>query len=167
MIRTGLVAAAFVAALSFGRWGMAVPPLKTPEEVERESDVIAKVRVLAVVCTGDAVFPDTEARSPTYQAWLQVLKVRKGAVREGQTVLVGWQDIPKTVLGPWKVDYFSGEEVVTHLKWDATRRAYVTTWLNAKGKPTRPPDVRSLPARAGQISVAEQLGGKPKDRKKD
>ncbi|MBY0229755.1 MAG: hypothetical protein K2W96_10785 [Gemmataceae bacterium] len=66
---------AFPLAVAFAFLGLpasvlAVPVPKSAEEVAKESDFIGTVRVLAVVCTGEAPFPHTEASSPTYQAWL-------------------------------------------------------------------------------------------------
>ncbi len=142
--------------------GLAVPVPKTHEEVAKESDFIGTVRVLAVACTGEAPFPDTEASSQTYQAWLQVVSVKKGAVKANQTLLVSWQDVPKTVMGPWKVEYFPGEEVETKLKWNAARKMYESTWHNAKGKASRVPDTKKLPVKAGEVAAAKGVAGPAK-----
>jgi hypothetical protein len=126
-------------------------------DLDKNSDVIATVRVLAVACTGRA--DSGREKVHVYQAWLSVVKATKGAARTGETVLVQWQDVPKNVVGPWKVEYFPGEEVVTHLKWDAEKRVYTTTWWNAKGKPTKPADFDKLPPQPGQV-LTMKFGGK-------
>jgi hypothetical protein len=135
----------------------ALPPPLSPADLEKQSDVIATVRVLAVTCTGQAPFGQTNERVPTYQAWLQIVEVKKGSVKPHETVVVQWQDIPKTLIGPWKVEYWPGEEARTHLRWDADRHVYATTWWNAKGKPTRPAEVAELPGKPGQVITATSL----------
>jgi hypothetical protein len=73
---------------------------------------------------------------------------------------VQWQDTPKGLVGPWKVAYFPGEEVATHLKWDADRRVYTTTWWNAKGKPTKQADTDKLPTQPGSVLMMK-VGDNP------
>jgi hypothetical protein len=151
-----LAAVAFLAIV--GR-AVALPAPMSVAELDKNSDVIATVRVLAVACTGQAdrgnqkVFVD--------QAWLSVVKPTKGPVEARETVLVQWRDVPKDVVGPRKVEYFPGEEVVTHLKWHAEKRVYETTWWNAKGKPTKPADFDRLPPRPGLV-LTMKFGGKEK-----
>src|SRR5258708_5132018 len=110
----------------------ALPAPMSPADLEKNSDVIATVKVRSVTCTGEV-----EARGGkvlAYQAKLEVVEVKKGTVKPGDVLTVEWQDIPKGLVGPWKVDYFPGEKVATHLKYDAEKKAYATTWWNAKGK---------------------------------
>src|SRR6516162_1238829 len=78
-----------------------VRALMSAEDLEKNSDVVATVRVLAVVCTGQAPYGKTTEQTTTYQAWLQVVSVKKGDVKENQTLLVEWQDVPKKLVGPW------------------------------------------------------------------
>jgi hypothetical protein len=114
------------------------------------------------VCTGQAAYGKTTEQTTTYQAWLQVVSVKKGDVKENQTLLVAWQDVPKKLVGPWKVEYLPGEEVATHLKWNADQKAYNTTWWNAKGKPSRAATADKLPEKDGQVITARDLGETPK-----
>jgi hypothetical protein len=133
---------------------VALPAPMSPADLEKNSDVIATVRVLGVTCIGTAGAAPREV--PVYQAWLSILKLEKGAVKEQQTVLVQWKDTPKGLIGGWKVEYFPGEEVKTYLKWDAEQKVYTTTWWNAKGKPTKPADVNKLPTEAGAVLMMKQ-----------
>jgi hypothetical protein len=156
-----LTAAAYLAV--FATRAAALPAPMSDADLQKNSDVIASVRVLAVACTGQV--STTRDKVPTYQAWLSIVKATKGAVKERETVLVQWQDVPKGIVGPWKVEYFPGEEVTTYLKWDAEKRVYTTTWWNAKGKPTRPADFEEkLPTQPGMV-LTMKFGGKEK--KKD
>jgi hypothetical protein len=140
----------------------ALPAPMSDADLEKNSDVIATVRVLAVACTGQADAGSQKVL--VYQAWLSVVRVQKGAVKDKQTVLVQWQDVPKGLIGPWKVEYLPGEEVTTHLKWDADKRVYTSTWWNAKSKPTREPDFDKLPTQPGLVLVMKLSG---KEKKKD
>lgn len=54
-----------------------------------------------------------------YCASLRILAVRKGAANPGDIVQVTWRHAPHGLVGPWTLAYSPGEEVVTHLKWDA------------------------------------------------
>jgi len=136
--------------------GIALPAPKTAEQLVADSDLVGRVRVLGVACTGFVASSEDgrPAELPVYAAWLEVLAATKAPPRAAHaTVLVTWQEIPKALLGPWVVRYYPGEEVATHLKWDAGSRAYVTTWWNAKGAPLHPvPEV--LPSAPGQVMFA-------------
>jgi hypothetical protein len=154
---TSLIAAlaALVAAPA-----LALPPPLSDAELDERSDVIATVRVLAVACTGETEMVNVRESLPVYQAWLQVVRATKGPVKPRETLLVQWHDVPKSgIVGPWKVAYFPGEEVRTHLKWDAKQRVYATTWWNAKGQPTRKADVTELPGRPGRTVQAKPAAG--------
>ena len=154
---------AAVAGLALGASAArALPAPMSAEDLEKNSDVVATVRVLAVVCTGQVPYGKTTEQTTTYQAWLQVVSVKKGDVKENQTLLVAWQDVPKKLIGPWKVEYLPGEEVPTYLKWNAEQKAYHTTWWNAKGKPTKPATADKLPEKDGQVIIAKDLGEAPK-----
>ncbi|MBY0229756.1 MAG: hypothetical protein K2W96_10790 [Gemmataceae bacterium] len=72
-------------------------------------------------------------------------------MKANETLLVAWQDVPKTVMGPWKVEYYPGEKVETKLKWIAARKVYESTWREVKGKATRAADTRTLPIKPGEI----------------
>jgi hypothetical protein len=130
----------------------AIPPPMSPADLEKNSDVIATVKVRSVTCT-----KEVEARGGkvlAYQAQLEVVEVKKGTVKPGDVLTVEWQDIPKGLVGPWKVDYFAGEKVTTHLKYDAEKKVYATTWWNAKGKSETNVEMK-LPAKPGETISAE------------
>lgn len=141
--------------------GRALPPPFSAEKLAEESDVIATVRVLAVTCTGEITQQGTGEKLPTYQAWLQVLKATKGPARVHDTLLVSWHDISKKLIGPWTVAYYPGEEVTTHLKWNAEQRTYTTTWWNAKGEALKPADTTALPRKSGTVVTARGLSAPP------
>ena len=65
-------------------------------------------------------------------------------VKPGAEVLVTWRAMPKSILGPWTVDYYPGEEVVS-IDQAERRREYASTWWNAKGDDVKAPDTRDLP----------------------
>lgn len=136
----------------------ALPAPMSEEELDKASDVVATVRVLAVVRIDDMPFDKTRETVRTYQAWLQLVQPKKGNIKAGETLLVQWHDTPKNLIGPWKVEYHPGEEVLTHLKWNATQRSYVSTWWNAKGKPVHAADSAQLPERVGEVIAAKELG---------
>src|SRR5918992_2527260 len=140
-----LVASLGILAARSPAWG--VPAPMSPEQLESASDLVATVRVLGVVCA-DAEARDGE-RLGRYQAWLRIVDLTKGSVRAGESVLVQWSDVPRRLVGAWTVAYYPGEELLTHLKWDAAQHVYVTTWWNAKGRPRRAPDTRELPKDCG------------------
>ena len=136
----------------------AVPAPMSPHDLMAASDLVALVRVLAVTCVG--VFKDghTGENLPSYQAELRIVQVKKGSVREGDTVIVGWHEIPRGLLGPWVVRYFPGEEVWTHLQHDYQGSGYSTTWWNARGDQVRPPDTTELPRTPGEVVRARYTG---------
>jgi len=123
----------------------------SPQELMAASDLVALVRVLAVTCVGVFKNDHTGENLPSYQAELRIVQVKKGPVHEGDTVVVGWRDIPRGLLGPWVVRYYPGEEVWTHLKRDRQGSGYSTTWWNARGAQVRPPDTTELPGRPGEV----------------
>ena len=145
-------------ALTATRPASALPAPKGADVLEKESDFVGKVRVLTVVCTGEV-----EVGKPgkdkfkvlAYQGLLQVVEVKKGTVKVNEALLVRWQELPKGLVGGWRVAYYPGEEAATHLKWNTEHKAYDTTWWNAKGKPTKEADVKTLPEKIGAFSVAK------------
>jgi hypothetical protein len=154
----GLQLAAVLAAaglLAVAGPARAIPRPLSPEELEKQSDAIVTVRVLGVACTGQAPAPRGKT-VPTYQAWLLVLDVKKGTLKKDETILVHWRELPRGLIGGAPpVRYYPGEEVLTHLKWDAGRRQYGSTFYNAKGKPIKMPATQRLPEKPGDIiSVA-------------
>ena len=120
------------------------------EELVQKSDLVALVRVLSVTRTSVTQDEHSGEELPGYLAKLEVLDVKKGDVKPGETVLVTWREIPKGVLGPWVVRYYPGEEVWTHLSKRSGGATYATTWWNAKGQPIKPAQITELPTTVGE-----------------
>jgi len=125
----------------------AVEPPLPPQELERRSDLVTEVRVLDVVCTGYVPYgPKREGvRAAKYQAWLQILRVKKGKVGVGETVIVQWTEPEALRTGDWIVAYYPGEEVLAHLVWSPDERVYSTTSWNAKSVLRGPTKGTELP----------------------
>lgn len=128
----------------------ALPAPMSEQELMEKSDLIAVVRVLSVICTAVAPDKTTGEDLPRYVAQMKVLAVKKGDVRPGKTILVSWSAIPKKIVGRWTVNYYSGEEVLTHLVKNSGGITYNSTWWNAKGKDIKPPETKDLPTEPGK-----------------
>jgi hypothetical protein len=128
-------------------------PMSDPELMEK-SDLVALVRVLNVTCTSVNKDDATGEELPSYLATLQVLEVKKGDAERGDEVIVTWRAVPKSIVGPWTVYYYPGEEVVTHLAKRSGGASYASTWWNAKGDDVKVPDTRDLPVTPGESVVA-------------
>ena len=61
-----------------------------------------------------------------------------------------WRAIPKKIVGPWTVNYYPGEEVLTHLVKNKGGVTYNSTWWNAKGDDLKAPATTDLPTKPGQ-----------------
>ena len=101
-------------ALATGQ-ALALPAPMSDQELMEKSDLVALVRVLNVTCTSLTKDAATGEELPSYLATLQVLEVKKGDAKRGDEVIVTWRAVPKSIVGPWTVYYYPGEEVVTHL----------------------------------------------------
>jgi hypothetical protein len=154
-VSMGLMAGLWL-ALTPGQ-ARAVPAPMSPEKLLEKSDVVATVRVVAIVCTQRTVDPRTGEVLCSYRAQLRIMEVKNGSIRKNQLVWVTWHDIPTGLLGPWSVAYYLGEEVTTHLVKDEERGIYTTLWWNAKGKRTREPHTTGLPKYPGQVLRLENL----------
>ena len=131
----------------------AIPAPMPEDEMTEKSDVVALVRVLTVTCTSITKDPQTGEDLPGYLAKLEVIEVKKGDAKPGETLLVTWRAVPKGALGPWAVAYYPGEEVWTHLTKRSGGVSYATTWWNAKGTPIKAPETTDLPPGIGQSSA--------------
>ena len=140
-------------AACFALPALAVPAPMSEQELMEKSDLVALVRVLAVTCTSIVKDEQTGEELPGYLATLKVLEVKKGDVKQGEEVLVTWRAIPKTIVGPWTVYYYPGEEMVTHLTKRSGGVSYASTWWNAKGDDVKSPDTRDLPTTPGETVV--------------
>ena len=131
----------------------AIPAPMSEQELMDKSDLVALVRVLSVTCTTITKDEQTGEELPGYLAKLKILEVKKGDVKQGEEVLVTWRAIPKTIVGPWTVYYYPGEEMVTHLTKRSGGVSYASTWWNAKGDDVKAPDSRDLPTTPGETVV--------------
>jgi hypothetical protein len=93
----------------------ALPAPMSDQELMEKSDLVALVRVLNVTCTSLTTDQATGEELPSYLVTLQVLEVKMGDAKRGDEVIVTWRAVPKSIVGPWTVYYYPGEEVVTHL----------------------------------------------------
>jgi hypothetical protein len=131
----------------------ALPAPMSDQELMEKSDLVALVRVLSVTCTSVTKDDATGEELPSYLATLQVLEVKKGDAKRGDEVIVTWRAVPKSIVGPWTVYYYPGEEVVTHLAKRSGGASYASTWWNAKGDDVKVPDTRDLPVTPGESVV--------------
>jgi hypothetical protein len=129
---------------------LAIPAPMSDQELIDKSDLVALVRVLSVTCTNVTTDEQTGQELPSYLAKLQLLEVKKGDAKKGETVLVTWRAVPDHVAGPWAVYYYPGEEVLTHLAKRSSGASYASTWWNAKGDDVKSPDTRDLPTTPGE-----------------
>lgn len=129
---------------------LALPAPMSEQELTEKSDVIALMRVLSVTCTSIVKDEQTGEDLPGYLAKLKVMEVKKGDVKQGEEVLVTWRAVPKSIVGPWTVYYYPGEEMVTHLTKRSGGVSYASTWWNAKGDDVKSPDSRDLPTTPGE-----------------
>jgi hypothetical protein len=142
----GVLVLAFLTALP----ALALPAPMSEQELTEKSDVIALMRVLSVTCTSIVKDEQTGEDLPGYLAKLKVMEVKKGDVKQGEEVLVTWRAVPKSIVGPWTVYYYPGEEMVTHLTKRSGGVSYASTWWNAKGDDVKSPDSRDLPITPGE-----------------
>jgi len=129
---------------------LAVPAPLSEQELTDKSDLVALVRVLSVTCTTITKDAQTGEDLPGYLAKLEVKEVKKGDVKPGESVLVTWRAVPKSIDGPWTVYYYPGEVVWTHLTKRSNGATYASTWLNAKSEIVTSPDSKELPTEPGE-----------------
>ena len=129
----------------------ALPAPMSEQELNDKSDLVAVVRVNTVICT--AVTKDEAAGEelPVYLAKLRLVEVKKGDAKAGDEVLVTWRAVPKGIVGPWTVNYYPGEVVLTHLVKRSGGVSFGSTWWNAKGDDVKAPDSTELPSTPGEM----------------
>jgi hypothetical protein len=150
MIRPFKVLGLALVAAGIATAALAVPAPLSEQELTDKSDLVALVRVLAVTCTTITKDEQTGEELPGYLAKLEIREVKKGDVKPGQSVLVTWRAVPKSIVGPWAVYYYPGEEVWTHLTKRSNGATYASTWLNAKSDIVKSPDIKDLPTTPGE-----------------
>jgi len=125
------------------------------EKAKADADVVAKVRVLATVCTAAK---GEKARTVTLQVSLQVLDVDKGPVKKNDVVVVSHEVGLPTGPGPRSYGYMGalrqfpftpGVKGDVALRWDKERKGYVNVagWVEQ-------PNNASIPTEVGQAYVA-------------
>ena len=129
---------------------LALPAPMSEQELMDKSDLVATVRVLSVSCTVVTKDDKTGEDLPAYLAKLRLLEAKKGDVNKGDEILVTWRAIPKGIVGPWTVNYYPGEVVLTHLVRRSGGVSYGSTWWNAKGEDIKAPDNTELPTTPGE-----------------
>jgi len=139
---------------------LAVPAPLSEQELTDKSDFVALFRVLSVTCTTITKDAQTGEDLPGYLAKLEVKEVKKGDVKPGESVLVTWRAVPKSIDGPWTVYYYPGEVVWTHLTKRSNGATYASTSLNAKSEIVTSPDSKELPTEPGE-TVTPPLQQKP------
>src|SRR5215468_5146949 len=115
MIRLFTMLALTLLAGGIATAALAVPAPLSEQELTDKSDLVALVRVVSVTCTTVTKDEQTGEDLPSYLAKLEVKEVKKGDVKPGESVLVTWRAVPKSIVGPWAVYYYPGEVVWTHL----------------------------------------------------
>jgi hypothetical protein len=135
---------------------LAVPAPLSEQEMTDKSDLVALVRVLSVTCTTITKDAQTGEDLPGYLAKLEVKEIKKGDVKPGESVLVTWRAVPKSIVGPWTVYYYPGEVVWTHLTKRSNGATYASTWLNAKSEIVTSPETKELPTVPGETVVPPQ-----------
>jgi hypothetical protein len=153
--------AVFVAVVGFGLAArldaQAINPQvfkKKFEAARKEAEVVAKVRVLAAACTGEA----QKGGPVTLQLALQVLDSEKGPAKKGDILAVTHKVTPPAGPGPRSYGYMSakrqfpfqpGVEGDVALRWDDKHRAYVAVagWVET-------PNNAAIPLEAGKAFVA-------------
>lgn len=118
-----------------------------------ESAIAALVRVVSVTCVSVGKDPHTGDPQPSYSAKLELLDVKKGREKPGDSVTVNFTETPKGIVGPWTVFYYPGEEVWTYLK--GTPGSYETTWWNARSQPIKNAEITALPMTPGETVSIE------------
>lgn len=132
---------------------LALPAPMSEQELNDKSDLVAVVRVLSVTCTAVTQDEKTGEALPAYLAKLQLIEVKKGGAKAGDEVLVTWRAIPKGIVGPWTVNYYPGEVVLTHLANRSSGASYGSTWWNAKGDDVKAPESTDLPSTPGETFI--------------
>jgi hypothetical protein len=141
---------------AFATSALALPAPMSEQDLTDKSDLVATVRVLSVSCTSVKKDDKTGEALPSYLAKLRLVDVKKGDAKPGDEIIVTWRAVPKGVVGPWTVNYYPGEEVLTHLIKKSGGVSYGSTWWNAKGEDINTLENTDLPSELGQTLVAPQ-----------
>jgi hypothetical protein len=162
----GWLAAAVVLAALGGEARLAAQAInpqvfkKKYEAARGEAEVVAKVRVLAAVCSEAAA---GKGGPVNLQVALQILDSEKGPLKKGDVIVVTHKVTPPAGPGPRAYGYMSalrqfpftpGVHGDVALRWDKERRAYVSVagWVET-------PNNAPIPLEAGKAFVAGDKEG--------
>ena len=129
---------------------LALPAPMSEQELIDKSDIVAVIRVVSVSCTAIIKDDKTGQELPVYLAKVRLVEVKKGDAQKGEEILVTWRAVPKDMVGPWTVNYYPGEVVLTHLVKKSGGVSYGSTWWNAKGDDIKAPESTELPETPGE-----------------
>ncbi len=129
---------------------LALPAPMSEGELLEKSDAVAVIRVLSVSCTAVTKDDQTGEELPSYLARARLLEVKKGDAKQGDEILITWRAAPKGIVGPWTVNYYPGEVVLTHLTKKSGGATFGSTWWNAKGDDIKAPASTELPTSIGE-----------------
>jgi hypothetical protein len=131
------------------------------EEATKDAEIVAKVRVLAAVCTATA--GEGKMRSVTLQVTLQVLDSDKGPAKKNDLLVVKHMVNLPSGPGPGSYGYWGathrfpfvpGVEGNVALRWDKDTRSYaaIAGWVPAPNKA-----VTAIPTEVGKAYVAGDM----------
>lgn len=123
----------------------ALPAPLSNEQLLKQSDIIAKVKVIGVAKIGYV------NNAIKYQAWLKILKSIKGDVIINDTIIVTWHRFDKKLIGSWAIDYYPDEELITYLIWDRDEKSYKNISWNSADKIQL--SDKKLPTNDGEITL--------------
>ncbi len=100
---------------------IALPAPISKEELLKNSDIYAKIKVLGVMRVDDQTYSSNPTQTQNnyaevYQAWVQLLEIYKGEYKIRDTIIVRWQVDKHGLIGSWFVPLANGEEVTIYLK---------------------------------------------------
>ena len=154
MLRTFAVFLAV--ALATASTARALPAPMSDQDLMDKSDLVAVVKIGSVSCTTVTKDQASGEDLPAYLAQAKVVEVKKGAAKPGDDIIITWRAVPKNIVGPWTVDYYPGEQVLTHLVKKSGGVSYGSTWWNAKGDDITAPPSKALPTESGQTFTPQQ-----------
>jgi hypothetical protein len=156
------VVAGVALAVGIGPGRLAAQPInpevykKEYEAAVKEAEAVAKVRVLAAVCT--AVAGEGKSKSVTLQVSLQVLESEKGPIKKNDVLVVSHKVNLPSGPGPGSYGYMGavrrfpftpGVEGQVALRWDKEARSYavIAGWVPV-------PNNAAIPTEVGKAFVA-------------
>ena len=127
----------------------ALPAPLSKEQLLKESNVIARVKVIGVTKIGYV------KNAIKYQAWLKILKSIKGDIISNDTIIVTWHRFDKKLIGSWAIDYYPDEELITYLIWDRDEKSYKNISWNSADKIQS--SSKKLPTKDGEIILCSEF----------